>query len=175
MSTVAILGSGTISSEAEDYQNAYQIATKLGQIGLTIMTGGYGGIMEAASKGGYDAGVNVIGVTTEKRQPLQPNVWLKQNIHYPTVDERLRHLVEQADGYVVMQGRTGTYFEVHEIITRLATGAMSAKPIVLWTDYWISTIQSLKNKKNFDNSVDAHIHIVNSVDEVIKATRSLAC
>ena len=45
------------------YAEAYQLGKLLAEAGHAVLTGGYIGTMEAASKGANEAGGHVIGVT----------------------------------------------------------------------------------------------------------------
>ena len=65
-----------------------------------MATGGYSGTMTAVSQGAADAGGHVIGVTCrqiEQFRPLGPNQWVKEEIKYDTLTERLLHLVRHND------------------------------------------------------------------------------
>ena len=145
MPTLAIFGRGELSPDDSTYQTAYQIAKALAAPDLTIMTGGYAGVMEAASQGAVEGGGQALGITTDEHNPRPPNPWLTQEIRYPTYDERLDHLVYHADGYVILPGSTGTYMELREVLIRISEDRMPAKPIALWTDFWRGNIASLLN------------------------------
>lgn len=60
---VALIGPG--DGDVRLCNAAYQIAQRLAQCGLAIVCGGRGGVMEAASRGAYEAGGTVIGLLPE--------------------------------------------------------------------------------------------------------------
>ena len=60
---IALIGPG--DGDARLCEAAYQIAQRLARCGLSIVCGGRGGVMEAASRGAYEAGGTVIGLLPE--------------------------------------------------------------------------------------------------------------
>ena len=60
---VALIGPGDASAEL--CAAAYQIAHHLARCGLSIVCGGRGGVMQAASHGAFDAGGMVVGLLPE--------------------------------------------------------------------------------------------------------------
>jgi len=60
---ITIFGSSKPLNNEEQYLNAYQLGKQLAQVGFDICTGGFNGIMEAASKGAMEGGAEAIGVT----------------------------------------------------------------------------------------------------------------
>ena len=53
---ITIFGSSKPLNNEEQYLTAYQLGKQLAQNGFDICTGGFNGIMEAASKGAVDGG-----------------------------------------------------------------------------------------------------------------------
>lgn len=107
---VAIFGSSRVKPDSELYQSTYALAHALASEDYVVMSGGYEGVMEAASKGAADAGGHVIGVSAaplEKLRRVKPNEWIKQVIPFDSVHERLAYMVVTADAYVVMPGGAG--------------------------------------------------------------------
>ena len=75
--TVAVFGSALAPPDHPVLAEAERMGQLLAQAGFTLMTGGYSGTMEAASRGAHQAGGHVIGVTMDLFAPrLQPNRWL---------------------------------------------------------------------------------------------------
>ena len=57
---VTVIGDSKTSEGA--FQLAYEIGKLLAELNITTITGGRGGIMEAANKGAYDHGGQSIGI-----------------------------------------------------------------------------------------------------------------
>ena len=57
---VAVIGAG--ECEADAAQRAHEVGARLARAGCALVTGGLGGVMEAASRGAAEAGGQVIGI-----------------------------------------------------------------------------------------------------------------
>ena len=78
---ISVFGGSNPKPGSEAYQDAYELGTLLGQAGLTVLTGGYMGTMEATSRGANEAGGHVIGVTCDEIEtfrPVGPNPWITE-------------------------------------------------------------------------------------------------
>ena len=80
---VSVFGSGETPHGHAEYALAEGVGRELGRLGCAVATGGYGGAMEAVSRGAKAAGAAVLGVTCR--------LWA--NRPNPYVD----HVVETAD------------------------------------------------------------------------------
>ena len=83
------------------------------------------------------AGGHVIGVTVdlfERRGPVNP--WVRERVHTPDLFERLRHIVESADGFVAVAGSIGTLTEVFLAWTLVSVEGREPAPIVLMGAHW---------------------------------------
>jgi hypothetical protein len=134
---IAVYGSSTVREPDAAWRLAYDLGRELATAGAGVMTGGYGGTMEACSRGAHDAGGHVVGVTVdlfEKRGPV--NRWVKERVHTPDLFERLRTLVQRADGFVVVPGSIGTLTELFLTWTLLSVAGRPAAPLVLLGEHW---------------------------------------
>jgi uncharacterized protein (TIGR00725 family) len=59
---VSVIGSGGCGERSEPWGLAEEVGRRLAEAGLTLVCGGRGGVMEAASRGAAGAGGDVIGV-----------------------------------------------------------------------------------------------------------------
>jgi uncharacterized protein (TIGR00725 family) len=59
---VAVIGAGGCAQDSETAQLAEEVGRRLAQAGAAVVTGGLGGVMEAASRGAAEAGGTVIGI-----------------------------------------------------------------------------------------------------------------
>ena len=134
---ITVFGSARVKPGDEQYETAVHVSQRLGQAGFNIITGGGPGIMEAANKGGRQAGVQSIGLNIELpfEQHLNPYVDLSIDFHYFFVRKTM--LVKYANGFVIFPGGFGTMDELFEAITLIQTGKVRDFPIVLFgTSYW---------------------------------------
>lgn len=81
---VAVFGSGRPPAGEQVLAEAERLGRSLAGAGLAVMPGGYGGTMEAASRGARQAtgrNARFIGVTMDLfKPPLQPNAWLTEEL-----------------------------------------------------------------------------------------------
>lgn len=148
--TVAVYGSSMVAADAEDYIASYHVGQALATAGYRVMTGGYLGVMEAASKGAAEAGGHVIGVTTEvfskgRGDAGSINPYVTKEIRYLTLRERLLHLVIDADAYVAMPGGLGTLHELITVWEFSRVGDIPTKPIICYGDYWATMLEPLRH------------------------------
>lgn len=105
-----------------------------------MVTGGYGGTMEAASKGAAEAGGRVVGVTAAGlfRSRAGANPYVTHEIAARSITERIEILTDIAGGVLVLPGSIGTIAElviawnINHIVrrhggTRLPTVAVGAE------------------------------------------------
>ncbi len=140
---IAVFGSSTVREGEPAYRMAYDLGQALARAGAGVMTGGYGGIMEACSRGAAEAGGHVVGVTVElleKRGPV--NRWVKERVHTPDLFERLRHIVGRADGFITVPGSIGTLTELYLTWTLLAVGGRPRAPLVVLGEPWPQLLEA---------------------------------
>lgn len=135
---ISVFGGSAPQPGEPAYEDAHRLGYLLAEAGFTVMTGGYSGTMEAASKGAHEAGGHVIGVTvgTFKAAGLLPNAYIAEEIAYDTLPERLLHVVSQADGVITLPGGIGTLSEVALTWSLLQTGEIAPMPFVLLGEKW---------------------------------------
>src|SRR5690606_160114 len=62
---ITVFGSARFKEDHEYYQKAYDVGKKLAEAGVTVMTGGGPGIMEAANRGAFENGGISVGCNIE--------------------------------------------------------------------------------------------------------------
>ncbi len=137
---VTIFGSSRPRAGEADYEEARALGTALARQGLTVCTGGYGGVMEAASRGAKEAGGRTLGVTAEFFRS-RTNAWVDEEVRVATWQERLFELIRHGDAYVACKGGTGTLVELAVVLEMVNKGIMPSKPLVALSDFWKSIIE----------------------------------
>ena len=74
---IAVLGSSRAQPGDPVYAQALALGRALAEAGFAVCNGGYGGIMEAVSRGAGAAGGHVVGVTCSV-YGLAPNPWIAE-------------------------------------------------------------------------------------------------
>lgn len=143
--TISVFGSSAPQPGSAAFAEAHLVGKLLAEAGFAVATGGYSGTMTAVSQGASEAGGHVIGVTCnqiERFRPLGPNPWVKEEVRYETLRERLLHLVTQSNGLVVLPGGIGTLSEMTLAWSFLQVGEVTAQPLVLLGSLWQQTIRA---------------------------------
>src|SRR5258708_6026607 len=91
-----------------DYEEARILGRALAKHGFSVCSGGYGGVMEAVSRGAKEAGGKTSGVTADFFKGAKLNPWIDVEVRRKTWEERLFELIRRADAFVACKGGTGT-------------------------------------------------------------------
>ncbi|MCB0164128.1 MAG: LOG family protein [Anaerolineae bacterium] len=140
---VSVFGSSAPQPLSADYEAARTVGQLLARAGCIVQTGGYSGIMAAASQGAVEAGGHTIGITSaqiETFRPMPPNEWVKKEIKHQTLRDRLLYLIENCDGVIVMPGGIGTLSELSLIWSFVQTGERAPLPIITVGGLWQRTL-----------------------------------
>src|SRR4030095_715045 len=103
---ITVFGSSRPREKDGEYEEALALGRSLGQAGFAVCSGGYGGVMEAVSRGAKNAGAKTYGVTAKFFKP-RANPWIDEEIRLNTWQERLFELVRLADGFFAWKGGPG--------------------------------------------------------------------
>jgi hypothetical protein len=172
MKTVAVYGGAIVAPESDDYAATFAVGKALAEAGYAVMTGGYSGVMEAASRGASEAGGHVIGVTTERIESLRGakiNQWVVDEIRHPTLRERLMHLVLEADAYVVMPGGLGTLNELVTVWELIRVGDIPRRPLIGYGPFWREVLAPFMDTPYVQNSMIELIQFVQTPQAMIEA------
>jgi uncharacterized protein (TIGR00730 family) len=142
---ISVFGGSNPQPGSETYDTAYTLGKYLGTAGLTVMTGGYMGTMEATSKGAHEAGGHVIGVTCDEIESFRPighNQWVHEEWRTKTLQERIEVLVNECDAAIALPGGVGTLLEVGMTWNMLIINAINPKPLILIGNGWQKTMET---------------------------------
>lgn len=136
---VTFFGSARFDEQHEYYKLAYETAYTLGKAGYTIMTGGGGGIMEAANKGAKDSGALSIGCNIRLPKEQKTNPYQDIHLNFSHFFIRKVMLLKYSAAFVLFPGGFGTLDELFETATLIQTRKIHNFPVVMMgTDYWKS-------------------------------------
>jgi len=138
-----VFGSSRPSDGDADYAEARELGWALAAKGFTVCSGGYGGVMEAVSRGAKDAGGRTMAVTAEFFG-REPNRWVDDVIQVHTWQERLFALIERGHCFVICKGSTGTLVELAVVWEMLNKGVMKRKPCVAIGEFWRPIVERIR-------------------------------
>ncbi len=140
---ITVFGSSRPREGAADYQEALELGRRAGTAGFAICSGGYGGVMEAVSRGAKSASAKTYGVTAEFFKP-KANAWIDEEIRLQTWQERLFELVRIADGFVACKGGTGTLVELAVVWEMLNKSVIAGKPMAVLGEFWTPILERVR-------------------------------
>lgn len=166
---VAVFGSSDPGESDPDYAAARRVGELLARAGCTVVTGGYGGVMEAASRGAREAGGRTVGITARALSPLRrgPNAWLTRHIEADGLFDRTRELIEMSHGYIILPGKAGTLAELTFLWALHRARLLGRRPIVLLGDPWRGFIEKVEALGMLDPAQLAITHITATPEEAV--------
>src|SRR6266487_2718794 len=141
---VTVFGSSRPREGAADYEEARVLGRALAKHGFCVCSGGYGGVMEAVSRGAKEAGGKTYGVTAEFFKTAKLNAWIDAEVRLKTWEERLFELIRRADAFVACKGGTGTLVELAVVWEMLNKGVMEPRPFVVLGGFWQPIIERVR-------------------------------
>jgi uncharacterized protein (TIGR00730 family) len=132
---ITIFGSSRSTEGDANYTQAWELGRRLALAGFTICSGGFGGSMEAVSRGAREGGGLTIGVTVDVIQ-RSGNAWLDEEVRTESIFRRIEHMVTVADGFVTLPGGAGTLAEMALTMNLLYLRTLEPKPLILLGPDW---------------------------------------
>src|SRR5438093_9638160 len=157
---VTIFGGSKCRESDREYSQALRVGELLAEAGFTICTGGYSGVMEAASRGAHERGGRVIGITMNQFKS-EPNRYLTEKVPSEHFYERLQRLITRSVGYIALRGGMGTVTEVSLVWNKFQTRVLEPRPLVLLGDCWPPL---LKEFQRYLAVSDADVGLLNFAD-----------
>lgn len=171
---VTFFGSARTPKTDQHYKDAVRLAKKLGLLGYTIVTGGGGGIMEAANRGAVDAKAPSVGLNIQLPFEQRMNKYVKKGVGFYYFFSRKSMLSTSAQAYIVFPGGFGTMDELFTILILFATKKIEIRPIILFgSDYWkpfdeFIRTRMLQEEHAIRPDDEALYTITDSIDEATK-------
>lgn len=138
---VTIFGGSKCTEDSAEYGEAMELGSRLAEAGFTICTGGYLGIMEAASRGAREKGGRVLGIVMNQFKH-EPNRFLTDKVATDHFYDRLQNLITRSVGFVALRGGMGTVTEISLVWNKLTTGVIGRRPLVLLGECWQPIIEA---------------------------------
>lgn len=153
---VTIFGGSKCGEDSPEYQDALDLGRNLAEAGFTICTGGYLGIMEAASRGAREKGGRVLGIVMNQFKS-EPNRFLTDKVATDHFYDRLQNLITRSVGFVALRGGMGTVTEISLVWNKLQTGVLAARPLVLVGECWKPVVDAWKANLVVSDSDVSHL------------------
>lgn len=111
---IAVFGSSLTEPGSPQWADGVAVGERIGKAGFAVVTGGYGGTMEAVSQGASRAGAHVIGVTAPSLFPGRSgaNQYVTELHEADTLSGRVDLMMRMAEGALALPGSIGTATEL---------------------------------------------------------------
>lgn len=163
---ITIFGSSYPKPGDEEYEFAYQLGRELGKAGFDICNGGFYGTMEATAKGAFEVGAHTIGITVNSFN-LRANKFIKKEIHFTNLFDRIQKIISTGDGYIVLIGGTGTLLEYSAIMELINKGLMRKKPVVAYKNFWSDLTKLMNQRNSFEGREEIKVLLSDDVQEIV--------
>lgn len=176
---VTVLGSARFTEEHPYYQLARELGAGIAREGLTTMTGGGPGVMEAANRGAREAGGRSVGCNIRLPMEQLPNDYLDTFLEFRYFFVRKVMLVKYSYAFVGMPGGFGTLDEVFEVLTLIQTRKIRDFPCILMgVEYWAPLLDFMTGTLSRAGAIDPEdldrLIVTDSVEEALAHIREAA-
>jgi uncharacterized protein (TIGR00725 family) len=164
---VTIFGGSKCLESSEEYQQAVRVGQILAEQGFTICTGGYLGVMEAASRGARERGGKVLGIVMNQFKG-EPNRFLTDKVATDHFYDRLQALITRSIGFIAIRGGMGTVTEISLVWNKLTTKVIPPTPLVLLGDCWKPVVKAWEDNLVVSKSDLSMLDFANDAEEACK-------
>jgi uncharacterized protein (TIGR00730 family) len=165
---VSFFGSSRAKPKDWYYKLAERTASAIAKAGFAVITGGGGGIMEAANKGATEAGGRSIGLNIELPLEQIPNEYQNLSLHFKYFFCRKVMFLKYAHGFIVFPGGYGTMDEFCEALVLIQTLKQASFPVILMgSRYWDGLVSWMKETvlNEYKHISPEDMHVFTVVDE----------
>ena len=170
---ISIFGSSKLPQADLYAHEANKIATQLTEAGISVLTGGGPGIMEAANCGvihSKNRKVKSIGIGV--RGLNEPsNMCVEEYFELDYFFARKWLLTRYSTGFIVFPGGFGTLDELSEVLTLIETNQLKKVPMVLiGKEYWQPFMDWIHNEMFGHNLIQKeHLALFSITDDIDQA------
>ena len=143
---VSVFGSARTKEDNPLYDEARNTGKLLVDAGYGVITGGGPGIMEAASRGAFEAGGTSIGLNIELPMEQHPNTYQTDSLSFRYFFVRKVCFLKYSTALIVYPGGFGTLDELSEVLTMVQTHKINMVPIIfVGKKFWQGFIDWTQN------------------------------
>lgn len=168
---VTVFGSARFKENHLYYDQAREFGKRIALSGMTTMTGGGPGIMEAANRGAFENGGKSVGCNIQLPFEQKENPYLHKSVTFEHFFVRKVLLVKYSYAFIIMPGGFGTMDELFETLTLVQTKTISQFPVVLFgKEYYtplLTTIKEMEKQGTISPGDMDLVLVTDSVDEAM--------
>ncbi len=175
---VSIFGSARVTPEDPNYKKAEEIAGLFVKNNFAVITGGGGGVMEAANKGAAEAGGVSVGLNIVLPFEQKPNKYSNIKLDFNYFFIRKVMFVKYATAYIILPGGFGTLDELFEAVTLIQTRRIKPLPVIMvGSEYWSGLVRWIKSRLLGENKISPEdleiLQVMDDPEEIVAAVRKI--
>ena len=175
---VSIFGSARVDPEDPVYTQTEQIAELFARHNFAVITGGGGGVMEAANKGAAKAGGKSVGMNIILPFEQKPNEYANIKLDFKYFFIRKVMFIKYATAYIIMPGGFGTLDELFEAVTLIQTHRIKPFPLILvGSEYWGGLIDWIKLRLLAEKRISPEdmeiLQVMDDPPQIVKAVQKV--
>ncbi|CAD7287828.1 hypothetical protein LMG7974_00716 [Campylobacter majalis] len=169
---VTFFGSARFKDDNEYCLAAHNLAYRLSENGISIITGGGDGIMKAANKGAFISGKSQsVGFNIQLPFEQNSNSFLTNSFLFSNFFPRKYALIQSSSAFVVFPGGYGTLDELFEVLTLSQTGMNKFKIYLYSSKFWSGLDDFIKttllNEQTIDDQSLKVYEITDDIDKIV--------
>lgn len=171
--SVTIFGSARFDGRNRYCKDARKLANEFAKMDYAVMTGGGGGIMEAANRGAHEINPELsYGLNIFLPFEQSSNKYATKNIQFSAFALRKYALMNKSKIFVIFPGGFGTMDELFELLVLIQVGFKSKCKIYLFdTEFYAPLVEFFKKSflkyKTISEENLKMFKLCDSVDEII--------
>ncbi|MBI5190593.1 MAG: TIGR00730 family Rossman fold protein [Nitrospirae bacterium] len=167
---VTVFGSARSKDSDARYQTARRFGKVMAEKGITVVTGGGPGIMEAANRGAYETGGKSVGLNIELPLEQSHNPYLTKSVTFRHFFIRKVMLVKYSSAFIIFPGGFGTMDECFEALTLIQTMKIRPFPVILVDKkFWGGLWDWIKERSLKDGMISAaDLELVSFIDDPLE-------
>ena len=175
---VSIFGSARTKPDDPVYELARTLASAFVKNGFSVITGGGGGVMEAANRGAAESNGRSVGLNIKLPFEQKPNAYSNLNLEFNYFFIRKVMFIKYAAAYIALPGGFGTLDEVFEVMTLIQTKRVKPFPVILaGSDYWSGLLDWIKKRLNETGKISPGdmdiIEVLDDPQEIVSTVKRI--
>src|ERR1700686_1469364 len=174
---VSVFGSARTPPDDPEYKAPQETGALLGRAGCAVITGGGGGIMEAANRGAFEAGGTSVGCNIELPHEQRSNKYLTLSLKFKYFFVRKTMFVKYSNAFIIFPGGFGTLDELFEALTLIQTHKIHNFPVVLYgSAYWQGMLDWLRGLMLSEGKIVEddfrRLHVTDSPEQIVQVVKT---
>ena len=175
---VTIFGSARVQPGDPVYKKTERIAALFAKNKFAVITGGGGGVMEAANKGAAKEGGISVGLNIILPFEQTPNRYANIKLNFKYFFIRKVMFIKYARAYIIMPGGFGTLDELFEAVTLIQIYQIKPFPLILvGSDHWNGLIDWIKatllDQKRIAEKDLEILQVMDHPEDIVKAVQKV--